>query len=356
MKSRLAEIDALRGLAAVVVAFIFHQHYLTGQFQSGPLDGLPVFTWLHKNGWVAVDLFFVISGYIFAYIYVDRKAEHLSGNQFFWARFARLYPLHLVTLVICGAILAIGKPASAQYVNDGLWNFALNLLMLQETGLQDGKSFNVPSWSISVEVMCYVVFYFTVSRLPKQIYKVAGALAVLGLLATIGSDPTVDHIGRGFCGFFAGVVLHGGRNAPRARILTICLACAVTVLLIPAASAGAKLGFALFPAIVGFASYLSFLRHGILTWLGDRSYSIYMWHIPIYMALNVAVFGSKPIPADLVWPAIIFSWAAILIISDLSFRFIESPARVWLKSVPARSGTPAPDTPPTEVAQVAPRS
>jgi len=61
------------GIAAVVVAFVFHQHFLTGYYRSGPLDGLPVFTWLHDNGWTMVDLFFVISGVIFSDVDLDNK-------------------------------------------------------------------------------------------------------------------------------------------------------------------------------------------------------------------------------------------------------------------------------------------
>ncbi|QIQ86306.1 acyltransferase [Erythrobacter sp.] len=355
MKGRLAEIDALRGVAALAVAFIYHQHYLTGQFQSGPLDGLPVFSWLHKNGFVAVDLFFVISGFIFAYIYADRKAGEVSGRDFFWARFARLYPLHLATLIVCAFVLWFGNPASGGRVENGAWHFALNLLMLQESGLETGKSFNVASWSISVEIYCYVIFYFLVSRFPERLYQVSGCLAVVGLLMTVGDDLTVDRIGRGLCGFFAGVVMFRYRKADRVPVLFAFLAFALAAMFVPDASRGAKLGFAFFPALVVFSLRMSFLRHPALTWLGDRSYSIYMWHIPIFMGFNILLFGSQPIPEVLVWPVLIAAWLAVLVVSDLSYRMVETPCRVWLRSKLARPALPQPPAVPAGQLPPSPR-
>lgn len=340
MKVRLSEIDALRGMAALVVAFVFHQHYLTGQFQSGPLDTLPLFAWLHQNGWVAVDLFFVISGFIFAYIYLDSERLKVTGRQFFWARFARLYPLHLAALLLCAGILSFGKPYSATYVDNGWWNFILNLFMLQESGLQTAKSFNVPAWSISVEIMCYTAFYWIASRLRPHIYRVSALLAIGGLLVTISDSSTIDHVGRGFCGYFSGVILYRFRDAPRDRVLLACVIGALFVFLVPIFSLGAVFGITIFPALVFLALGINSLRHPLFVWLGDRSYAIYMLHIPVYMAINVLVFGSEPVPTDLVWPTIVFAWLSVLLLSDLSFRFIEVPLRDWLRTIPQRSGQP----------------
>lgn len=335
MSDRLKEIDAIRGLAALIVAFIFHQHYLTGQFQSGPLDGLPVFSFLHKHGWVAVDLFFVISGFIFAHVYIRTGRLQVSGFRFFWARFARLYPLHLVTLLLCAGTLAFGTPFSASYVDNSSWNFFLNLMMLQESGLQTSKSFNTPAWSISVEIMCYVVFYFTASRFPSRMNHICALLAIGGLLATVGNDPTIEHIARGFCGFFSGVVLYRYRDVSRDRMLSVCLFGAISALLFPALSLGATLGIAIFPAVVGLARNASILRHPALSWLGDRSYSIYMLHVPVYMAINIFIFGSQPVPREFVWPTILTAWVAILVLSNISYLYIENPLRTWLNSIPA---------------------
>ena len=99
----IREIDALRGLAALGVSAVFHIGYAVGTYRTGPLDGLPFFTWLHDEGWTLVDLFFVISGFIFAHVYLDaagKLREGVTARDFFVARFARLYPLHLGVVIL----------------------------------------------------------------------------------------------------------------------------------------------------------------------------------------------------------------------------------------------------------------
>ena len=331
MKAKIKEIDALRGIAAVLVSFIFHQHYLTGQSRSGPLDGLPIFSWLHHNGWVMVDLFFVISGFIFAFVYLAGEKIEAGGRAFARARFARLYPLHLATLCLAAVILALGTPASVGYARSDPWHFLLNLLMLQESGLQTALSFNTPSWSISVEIYCYCVFYLLASRARRYLYPIATTICVASVFATYADSGTGDHIARGFGGFFAGVIAQRFAGTSLKNILIwgllgYCLLAAKSMGL----SMGVLLGVGIFPAIVLAAPRIGIFGQRVFVWLGDRSYSIYLLHVPIYMGINVLIFGGEKIPDAVVWPAILGAWVAILIASDLSFRKFESPLRRWL--------------------------
>lgn len=331
MPDRLHHVDALRGVAALVVAFIFHQHYLTGQFHSGPLDGLPIFSWLHENGWVMVDLFFVISGLIFANVYLKNGRIHNGANSFAWARFARLYPLHLLTLIAAAAIFAINTPASVTYADNTAWNFGLNLLLLQESGLQSGKSFNLPSWSISVEIFCYFAFYILATRIKRGFSWVCFFVCVVALAATTAHNSSVDHVARGFCGFFAGVFVERGglRSALILALVALFLSIiceAVNINL----NLGALFGTAVFPTIVLVARYIPQLTHASFLWLGDRSYSIYLTHAPIYMALNVLIFKGEAISDVMVWPSIIVGWIVILAVADFSYRRFELPLRRWI--------------------------
>lgn len=330
--AKLDEVDALRGLAALVVAFLFHQHYLLGQFRSGPLASWPVFSWFHANGWVMVDLFFVISGFIFAHVYLIDGRMNCEPGKFFRARFARLYPLHLVMLLAATLIAAAGTPASVDYAANDAKHFALNLLMLQESGLNDRMSFNLPSWSISVEVICYAIFYSVASRCSRHITPLSAAISVAGLLATLGSDPSLDHIGRGACGFFAGVLAHRFRHASILYIAGFCLLAFSAVNQIPDISQGAAMGISLFPLLLIIAPRLGFLRHRALLWLGERSYSIYLIHAPLYMAINVLIFNGQVVPDRWIWLAVLTSWLLLLLLSDSSYRCLETPARKWINS------------------------
>ena len=331
MQQRILEIDALRGIAAVAVSFIFHQHYLTGDFQSGPLDGLPVFTWLHDYGWTMVDLFFVISGFIFARVYLTGDKIAAGAEKFARARFARLYPLHLLTLLLAAGIFAAGTPHSVTYATNDAWNFLLNLLMLQESRLQQGKSFNIPSWSISVEVFCYIAFYLIASRARASIYRLAWLVCLASVLATVSDSGTVDHIARGFAGFFAGFLAERHASMSRQNILLLSIAgLAILQLSKWGLSLGALMGVGIYPAMVIAAPRIGFLAKGIFTWLGDRSYSIYLIHAPVYMGINVFLFDGMAIPDYLLWQSIAGAWIAILVLSDLSFRKFETPMRRWL--------------------------
>jgi peptidoglycan/LPS O-acetylase OafA/YrhL len=339
--TRLEEIDALRGIAALGVAFVFHIHHLLGQARTGPLDGLPVFSWLHDYGYVLVDLFFVVSGYIFAHVYLVDGRFKGTIRDFAVARFARLYPLHLATLLVSAGLLAIGPTASAENCCNDARHFLLNLVMLQESGLNIGLSFNSPAWSISVEVLCYALFCLLAIQLPDRFWQAAVLLVAVGLLATLPGGVQLDHIARGLCGFFAGTLAYRLRKAPTGLWLVLLPAGFVLLPFASGLSIGAVLGVTSWPALVNFARLLPILRLSPLRWLGERSYSIYLTHSPVYMALNIIVFSGSAVPESLAVPMMLVGWGLVLAVSDLSYRFLETPSRRWLRRMAGDRSKPA---------------
>lgn len=330
-RGRLRQIDALRGIAAAVIALIFHQHFILGRYRTGPLDGLPGFAWIHTYGWSMVDLFFVISGFIFAHVYLTDGRMNVSLRAFTKARFARLYPLHFVMLLVAALVLATGRPATGPNITADPWHFVLNLLMLQESGLNSTMSFNVPAWSISVECICYAAFFVLAARYPRLLLPLAGALALGGCLATLGENPRVDHIARGLCGFFAGVLAFRCRSVHVAVPLALIALGAALFSSSFGISKGAILSLTCWPGLVMLAPRLSFLCWRPFTWLGDRSYSLYLIHAPVYWAVNIWLFGSGVVPQQWVWPALAGSLASVLLLADLSYRYLETPARRRLR-------------------------
>ncbi|MEP7222912.1 MAG: acyltransferase, partial [Novosphingobium sp.] len=150
---RLGRLDGLRGIAACGVVFTYHASLLFAGGQLTAVEHIAPLSWLRQWGWTFVDLFFVLSGYIFAHVY--RGGEALAGRRqlgdFAVARIARLYPLHLVMLLLVAAI-AFGRAANTPGA------FIANLLMVQAFIQPFGLSFNGPSWSISIECLCYLLF------------------------------------------------------------------------------------------------------------------------------------------------------------------------------------------------------
>jgi peptidoglycan/LPS O-acetylase OafA/YrhL len=327
--NHIYQIDALRGVAALLVAGVFHVHFLLGAYRTGPLDGLPFFGWVHQRGWTLVDLFFVISGYIFSHVYLNESGlkQGTTFRSFMKARLARLYPLHFVTLLLASALVPFGHPPTLDLAVNDAWHFLLNLLFLQESGLNQHMSFNTPAWSISVEMICYLVFIIAALAGKRVLLTVAACLVCVGLLATAGNNPHLDHIARGFVGYFAGHFLWCWCE-PLRRVPVLALAVvAMAALLLPPKPQGISLGayysLTLWPCILLIALRLPALGSAPFRWLGDRSYSIYLLHAPLYILLSLAVFASGPVPRSYWVPAMVLSTALLLTLSDFSYRYLE---------------------------------
>ena len=110
---RLAYLDSLRGVAALVVAGFWHyQHFALGYQPSGyPFEAAPGYnlqplSLFYHYGFLGVDFFFILSGIVFSYVYLNRISKREIGPKEFWRRrFARLYPLHLATLLATAGLI-----------------------------------------------------------------------------------------------------------------------------------------------------------------------------------------------------------------------------------------------------------
>lgn len=313
---RVRQIDALRGIAALVVAGVFHIEAAVG-VPTGLFKNLGPLTWLHQLGWTLVDLFFVISGFIFAHVYLEAGGQLKSGTtvrSFTVARVARLYPLHIVTLLAMALLSFFVAVPHAD-----LRHFLLNLLFLQESGLNEGMSYNYSAWSLSVEALCYALFIAMARK--GALFTFALPLILVGLMMSIG-DGGITHIGRGLVGFFVGVLLWRWRDV-RIPIIAL-LAVIIGALSLPYTllKPGAVFSLTLWPALL-----LTSLRfRWSCDWLGDRSYSIYMVHAPAYALARLLVDGSQ-MPVEWQVATMSCALAATLLFADLSYRHLEQPAR-----------------------------
>src|SRR5437762_3835756 len=197
---RLYSLDVLRGLAALSVVFWHWQHFSYSGTQPAivspeRLPLYPVFFLFYTKGALAVDLFFSLSGFVFFWLYSDSVSRKtISGREFAWLRFTRLYPLHLATLLaVAFGQWAYHSRTGAFFVyhfNDAK-HFALNLFLGSSWGLENGFSFNGPVWSVSVEVALYAMFFLWCRRLPIRMIglaamSAAGFLLITRLYAPIG--------------------------------------------------------------------------------------------------------------------------------------------------------------------------
>ncbi len=350
---RLYSLDAARGLAAlaVVVWHWQHMYWLDGHRQIDRTEQ-PFYTVLspfYEAGYIGVDFFFVLSGFIFYWLYSEKITRGQSdATDFALLRFSRLYPLHILTLTIVVALQAM-RPADFVYPASSNINFVMQLFLIQSwAGIENGATFNGPAWSVSVEIFLYVVFW-TICRI-KWGSSVATAVGfgVLGSAVAMVS-PTIGMAIAGF--FFGGVAFYAWRRLIRTEALWMIPAVLAlfgwiaAVALAPLLSEQtALLGrIVLFPttvlAIALIESRVS-LPFEKLAWLGDISYSSYLLHFPLQLVIaNLVLLGW--LSSDTAQGEVVFAvfFAVLIALSLVSFRWFERPMqdairRSYIKPTP----------------------
>ena len=201
--------DVLLNLVRVAAAFsiaIWHFQLLipTGNLTQITVDDYPfqVFLrFLYTHGFLAVQLFWVISGFVIAKAYLNRTWE---PSRFIRNRFARLYPLHVVTLLIVAILQIAIRKSQGNYaicVYQDLYHFFLNLFFIPAIGLEKGCSFNAPIWSVSVELISYTAFAILLTFGGKiKFFKLIVLNVITLILLVLNPVNLPTHILE--CGFF----------------------------------------------------------------------------------------------------------------------------------------------------------
>ena len=137
---------------SAVMAFHFNLFFL-------PQAGLSTIVPLVNRAYLAVDLFFLLSGFVMAHVYGRELAANRKAHwrRFALARFARLYPLFAIATAALVALVALCHAPEDEFPFSGR-SLALEALMLQQWG--SGLSWDYPSWSISTEAEAYTFFIF----------------------------------------------------------------------------------------------------------------------------------------------------------------------------------------------------
>lgn len=168
--NKLHFIELLRFISAFSVLIWHYQHFFIGQ-------GLPVSRIILSKqpfyeileifyiyGFYGVQVFWIISGFIFFYKYQDIvHSRGISLKNFLILRFSRIYPLHFITLIYVLLFQAIYFYLNSTYYiykDNDIPHFIAQLFLASDWGFMRGESFNGPIWSISAEVLVYGFFYF----------------------------------------------------------------------------------------------------------------------------------------------------------------------------------------------------
>ncbi|WP_311972272.1 acyltransferase family protein [Bradyrhizobium campsiandrae] len=396
-KEHVLTLDSIRGIAAVTV--VIHHVILMPTF----LAAFPNRAWIDcaffRSGGFMVDLFFVLSGIVMSLNYLQPDFGRFSLREFMARRFARVYPLHIVMLLVLllfrlariglGLVMAgivVTAPAAFE-VNNG-YSFFLNVFLLQSVGLVQYLSWNAPSWSISVEFYTYLVFglmLLAAQRFNSLAWFYGGAVALaVGswlILTMVVAAPQLDvqfdwGLLRCFTSFFLGVLAVKAVEA-LPRDISPALQGAIQLAAVVASVAHVALTEAhpwmsylvpvTFAVLLG--SLLAFPRAAVvpgmlsirpLLWLGERSYSIYMVHAFVVLLAEyfVRAVGKHAVASlEAIHPGLaptlnlLVVLGAVLALSQLTYRWIELPGSRLVRNIfhGVAAYSPAPAEPSTRL-------
>lgn len=332
-----------------------------------------------RSGPVAVTLFFVLSGFVLTYTYADGTRLVTTTRSFLWARFARVYPVYLLGLLLSfPVVLALWSRAGggAEALTSELARGLAAGLLVQAHHPDLALAWNPPAWSLSAEAFFYVLFPLLAPRVlacSRRSALVVGGVAVgVSLLASYGlalaaDAATDDRVQRLFVHafkyhplvrlpeFLLGVVAArlflDERGPPRvpATAWLVALASLVVVALglVPYAlwhNAFLAPLFAL--VVVALASGPTTVGRALscraLVKLGEASYALYILHVPLlYWIAGVGErrTGEKVLER----PAVaLVSLVVIVALSRLVFVAVEAPLRRWLRRAGERAAPPFP--------------
>lgn len=361
-KPELAALTSLRGIAAI---FVVCHHFM---FVVMPDIAAITPSRLFEKSYLWVDLFFILSGFVLAYIYQDTFRNGVTSERyrpFIQARFARIYPLHLfVLLLFVGfeglqwALSSLGATGMENLPDpftgkQSVETLVTNLLLVQTLHWQ--AYWNEPAWSISAEWIMYFFFPFLLPpllRLPKRKLALVAILAIIPLIVIEGhfGDLGLYYAGwpmlvRCLCEATLGILafrcyqMGTLSRFASARLLLPVLLLNLSILAIPVPGV---------PSVVGFfwlvlcASRLPqqsrhVLNHPLLVYFGKISYSIYLVH---WLLMDILKEGAlfftgslahQELPLVTQVAVITVMFAMLIGLSTLTYRFIEAPMRKRLK-------------------------
>lgn len=366
MSAMREEIPTLTGVRAYAAVWVMVLHL---PFSIGVMPHVQLGAIAQHGAW-GVDIFFVLSGFILSLLYVPRfQSAGLAAvyRNYLAARFARIYPLHLITLGALAAYFFLNTVMTHERLPPGftLRPLAANALLLHGWGYVSRLTWNYPSWSISCEWFAYLLltpaFAFGLRRLGPWTCLALGFVAWTLLYAALHGNGQAIHeqtvswgVPRITAEFLLGYALfrvyERVRLAPKVADALIAAGIGgIAALCFLPARAEWWLGPAVAALIFGLSSAgpigrALFANRWAVFW-GERSYSIYMLHAVVQIFSNLALehLGMTNLAPAGGWALFAGLSALVLAGSHVAYERIEVPMRQRLRKLLERREQPRVD-------------
>jgi len=341
-RGHLDALTGIRGIAAWLVVLFHVRETLAGIVPAAALAVM-------DKGYLAVDLFFVLSGFVIWFNYAERVGDAGGIGAFLWKRFARVWPLHAVVLagfvILVVLLVASGRDPAGYPVGE----LPLHLLLMQNWGLTPELTWNHPAWSISAETGAYLAFpliALALAKVPSRvlplgavgaalcgaiwaIYAAAGhdtlgeAIPQLGLLRCLGEFALGCVVARAWLVWRAWPHLPLVAGAAEAVIAALALVFGWA----ETATVPALFALAVLVLACGRDPLSALCRTRPLLYLGEISYSTYLAHYGLFIVFKLLLVDASLM---LGWWQLAGYLALVLIASIALFHGVERPAQRWL--------------------------
>jgi peptidoglycan/LPS O-acetylase OafA/YrhL len=356
---RIVTLDGLRGLMTIMVIL---SHYF-GEVQHG----------FHAAmcGWVAVDMFFVLSGFLIGKLILERQHHGNFFLIFYIRRFCRIIPVYSIAVLVVAAILYyFPHPWMDADTNFPLWSylsFTQVFFMIDTQTI--GAHWLAPTWTMAVEEHFYLIAPALIAFIPRKwLVHVLASIAVFAICLRLAIYTT--HVGTMaalvllparadilVCGLLAAVATRSAKF-PWARITPLLRVTPLLAVLGVIASQLVR-GDATFGVLapsfvaIGCAAYLLCIVVGTpeaekynsktLRFFGNNGLCIYLTHLPVLGLMHGLILGSVPdIATPAQWLVTIASVPTCVLLSHAMTKLIEEPlsayGRTWRWSAHACNG------------------
>jgi peptidoglycan/LPS O-acetylase OafA/YrhL len=353
-------LDGLRGVAAVMV-LIFHI------FETHSIIHTPDH---HKDliighGYLAVDFFFVLSGFVIGYAYDDRWGK-MGFLAFIKRRIIRLQPMVVLGMILGAALFYFGASDEFSLIKDTpVWKMLLYLILgmlliptpasIDIRGWKEMHTLDAPCWSLFYEYIANILYGLFIRKFTKKalsILVVLAGCATLYLTLTQGDVSggwTFDghHIHVGFTRliypFFAGLLLYRiGKLTQIKRAFFWSSLLLVAVLIVPRVGGEHLWMNGLYEAITIILVFPLIVFMGasgevkgkyaskLCKFLGDISYPVYLVNYPLIYVYTGWISNTKHTIDEAKWAALLV-FVATIVISYVFMKFIDEPVRQWLR-------------------------